>query len=113
MHPDSFGRMWRDRSGTEGVGSSHPREEGRSHSRITQDMGLQYTGTVTQNPNADETSVRDALRRQVEDPGDHDASLIEECLNLTADERLQRLTSWVAFVTSARPIEGLATSGRD
>ena len=72
-----------------------------------------YTGTVTQDPCADETAVRDALRRQIENPEDHDVSLIEECLSLTPDERLQRLTSWVAFVASARPIGGLATGGRD
>jgi len=72
-----------------------------------------YTGTVTQDPCADETAVQDALRRQIEDPEDHDVSLIEECLSLTPDERLQRLTSWVAFVASARPIGGLATGGRD
>jgi hypothetical protein len=71
-----------------------------------------YTDTVTQDPCADET-VQDALRRQIEDPADHDVSLIEECLSLTPDERLQRLTSWVAFVASARPIGGLATGGRD
>ena len=53
------------------------------------------------------------MRRQIEDPLDHDVALIEECLALTPDERLQRLTSWVAFVASARPIEGLATGGRD
>ncbi len=76
-------------------------------------MGLQYTGILAQDPFADETSVQDALRRQIEDPEDHDMSLIEECLSLTPDERLHRLTSWVAFVASARPIEGLATGGRD
>jgi hypothetical protein len=76
-------------------------------------MGLQYTGTVSQEPCADETTVHDALRRQIEDPEDHDVSLIDKCLSLTPDERLQRLTSWVAFVASARSIEGLATGGRD
>ena len=74
---------------------------------------LQYTGTVTPDSAADDTAVQDALRRQTEDPLDHDVALIEECLSLTPDERLQRLTSWVAFVASARPIEGLATGGRD
>jgi hypothetical protein len=72
-----------------------------------------YTGIETQDPRADETAVQDAVRRQIEDPEDHDVSLIEECLSLTPDERLHRLTSWVAFVASARPIEGLATGGRD
>jgi hypothetical protein len=74
---------------------------------------LQYTDTVTPDPFADDTAVQHALRRQIEDPLDHDVALIEECLALTPDERLQRLTSWVAFVTSARPIDGLATGGRD
>ena len=74
---------------------------------------MPYTETVTQDPCADETAVRDALRRQIEDSEDHDVSLIEECLGLTPDERLQRLTSWVAFVASARPIEGLAAGERD
>ena len=74
---------------------------------------MQYTGTVAQDPYVDETAVQDALRGQIEDPVDHDVSLIEECLGLTPDERLQRLTSWVAFVASARPIEGLAPGGRD
>jgi len=68
---------------------------------------------MTQDPYTDETAVQHALRGQIEDPVDHDVSLIEECLGLTPDERLQRLTSWVAFVASARPIEGLATGGRD
>ena len=76
-------------------------------------IGLPYAGTVTQDPGADETAVQDALRGQIEDPLDHDVTLIEKCLGLTPDERLQRLTSWVAFVASARPIEGLATGGRD
>ena len=80
---------------------------------ITRKIGLPYTDTVTQDPCASEIAVRDALRRQIEDPEDHDVSLIEECLGLTPDERLQRLTSWVAFVASARPIEGLATGERD
>ena len=73
---------------------------------------MQYTGPVTQDPYANDTAVQDALRRQIEDPLDHDVTLIDECLALTPDERLQRLTSWVAFVASARPTEGLATAGR-
>ncbi len=73
---------------------------------------LRYTGTVTQDPYADDTAVQDALRRQIEGPLDHDVTLIDECLGLTPDERLQRLMSWVAFVASARPIEGPATGGR-
>jgi len=74
---------------------------------------LQYTGVVSQDRRARESDVQDALRRQIEDPLDHDVALIEEGLGLTPDQRLQRLTSWVAFVASARPIEGLAAGGRD
>ena len=55
-------------------------EGGRSNARVTRNTGLQYTGTVTQEPRADETSVQDALRRQIENPEDHGLSLIEECL---------------------------------
>jgi hypothetical protein len=73
---------------------------------------LRYTGVVTLDPRARESAVQDALRRQTEDPLDHDVALIDECLALTPDQRLQRLTSWVAFVASARPTEGLATGGR-
>ena len=61
---------------------------------------------------ADDTAVREALRRQVEDPADHDLSLIEECLRLTPEQRLERLTSWVALIASARPIEDSASGGR-
>ena len=68
---------------------------------------------VKQPQEGDETAVQGALRRQIEDPEDHNVSLIEECLSLTPDERLQRLTSSLAFVASARPIGGLATGGRD
>src|SRR5262249_36813647 len=39
--------------------------------------------TVAQDTGVDETAVREAIRRQVEDPEDHDVSLIEECLRLT------------------------------
>jgi hypothetical protein len=67
---------------------------------------------VSQDARGREIPIGDALRRQVSDPGDHEAGLIDECLSLTPDERLQRLTSWVAFVASARPIEGPAKGGR-
>jgi hypothetical protein len=58
------------------------------------------------------TAIREAVRRQNENPDDHDLGLIEECLRLTPEQRLQRLTNWVAFVASARPIEGPAQGGR-
>lgn len=46
--------------------------------------------------------IEAALLRQVRDERDHDLSLIDECLHLTADERLQRLTAWVDLISSAR-----------
>jgi hypothetical protein len=49
---------------------------------------------------------------QAHDAEDHDLGLIEECLRLTPEQRLLRLTNWVAFVASARPITGSATGGR-
>lgn len=61
---------------------------------------------------ADHAAVREALRRQAEVPEDHDLGLIEECLRLTPEQRLQRLTNWVAFVASAQPIQGPAQGGR-
>ena len=73
----------------------------------------QYTVTVARDERVDETAVRDALRRQIEDPEDHDASLIEVSLRLTPEQRLQRLTTWVAFVASAHAVEGLTPGGRD
>lgn len=48
--------------------------------------------------------IEAALRKQAQDERDHDLGLIEECLLLTADERLQRLTAWVDLVTSARTV---------
>ena len=64
--------------------------------------GLQYTGIVTQDPCADETAVQDALRRQIEDPEDHDVSLIEECLSRTPDERLSSSPALSAGSASSR-----------
>jgi hypothetical protein len=55
---------------------------------------------------ANETGVHEVLRRQSEDPEDHDLGLIEECLRLTPEQRLQRLTNWVAFVASALSLAG-------
>jgi hypothetical protein len=75
-------------------------------------MAWKYTDVMTPDPQADENAVHEALRCQSEDPEDHDLGLIEECLRLTPEQRLQRLTSWVAFVASARPIEGPAQGGR-
>jgi hypothetical protein len=67
---------------------------------------------MTQESRADDATVREAIRRQVEAPEDHDLGLIEECLHLTPEQRLRRLTSWVALVASARPIQGPAPGGR-
>jgi len=49
-----------------------------------------------------EAAVAAALRRQQHDPLDHDVSLIEECLSLAPEARLQRLVAWVNFVAEAR-----------
>jgi hypothetical protein len=57
-------------------------------------------------------SVSGAVLRQVEVLDDHNLSLIEERLRLTPEERLQRLTNRVAFVASARPVQGSASGGR-
>jgi hypothetical protein len=71
-----------------------PVRVGRANSRIIRAIGLQYTGTVSQDPYVpDETAVQNALRGQLENPVDHDVTLIAECLRLTPEERLQRLTS--------------------
>ena len=67
---------------------------------------------MTGDSRADDVAVSQAGRRQIEVPEDHDLSLIEECLRLTPEQRLQRLTSWVALVASARPIQGPAQGGR-
>lgn len=50
----------------------------------------------------DEAAVAAALRRQRDDPDDHDVSLIEECLSLTPEARLRRLVAWVNLVAEAR-----------
>ena len=68
-------------------------------------------GTVVNN--CSDVAVSDAVSRQGTDPDNHDLGLIEECLRLTPEQRLQRLTTWVAFVASARPVSGAAQGGRD
>ena len=82
-------------------GVKQPQEGGRANPRARH-KGLQYTGIVTQDPCADETAVQDALRRQIEDPEDHDVSLIEECLSLTPDERLSSSPALSAGSASSR-----------
>lgn len=67
---------------------------------------------MTHHPQADTVAVSRALRRQIDAPEDHDLGLIEQCLRLTPEQRLERLTNWVAFVASARPIAGPASGGR-
>ena len=52
----------------------------------------------------EDACVRQALHRQLLDPEDHDLGLIEECLRLTPDQRLQRIAAWVNLVSSARPV---------
>jgi hypothetical protein len=72
----------------------------------------QYTHRVTRDSRADDVAVSEAVRRQSEDPENHDLSLIEECLRLTPEQRLQRLKTWVSFVASARPAQGSPSGGR-
>jgi hypothetical protein len=64
-------------------------------------------------PRDNDVTVAEAIRRQVSDPDNHELGLIEECLRLTPDERLQRLTIWVAFVASARRSERSAAGAGD
>jgi hypothetical protein len=44
----------------------------------------------------------EALRRQHEDPEEHDRSLIAERLTWTPDERLRALQGWLDFVDQTR-----------
>jgi hypothetical protein len=44
----------------------------------------------------------EALRRQHEDPEEHDRSLIAERLTWTPDERLGALQAWLDFIESSR-----------
>jgi len=68
---------------------------------------------MTREARSSDVAVSDAVSRQGTDPDNHDLGLIEECLRLTPEQRLQRLTTWVAFVASARPVSGAAQGGRD
>ena len=52
----------------------------------------------------DENAVKEALAQQARDPDEHDRGLIDECLRLTPEERIQRLTAWVGFLATAKPI---------
>ena len=67
---------------------------------------------MTSESRIDKAAIARAVRRQSETPDDHDLSLIEDCLRLTPEQRLQKLTSWVAFVASARPVRDSASGGR-
>lgn len=58
----------------------------------------------TSGPTTD-ARILEALRRQVEDEEDHDLGLIEECLRLTPDERLERLAAWVDLIATSRLVE--------
>lgn len=50
----------------------------------------------------DEAAVRQALLRQAEDADDHDLSLIDQCLALTPEERLDKLAAWVNLIAEMR-----------
>ena len=49
-----------------------------------------------------EAAIEAALKRQQEDPDDHDISLIGQCLRLSPEERLRRMASWANFIIAAR-----------
>ena len=51
----------------------------------------------------DEAAVREAVRRQHEDPEEHDRSLIAERLAWTPDERLEANAAFVRWYLGIRP----------
>lgn len=51
----------------------------------------------------DEAAVEAAVRRQHEDPLEHDRSLIVECLGRTPDERLEANAAFVRWYLTIRP----------
>jgi hypothetical protein len=51
----------------------------------------------------DEAAVRAVLRRQEEDPDEHDRSLIAERLSWTPDERLEANAAFVRWYLTIRP----------
>ena len=51
----------------------------------------------------DEVAVREALRRQQEDPDDHDRSLIVERLAWTPEQRLRANGAYLRFYLKVRP----------
>jgi hypothetical protein len=51
----------------------------------------------------DEAAVAAALRRQVEDPGDHDRSLITERLSWSPQQRLEANAAFLRFYLKLRP----------
>ena len=62
----------------DGLDEMNSSEELAHAEQLPAESEEQYTGAVTQDPRTDETAVREAIRRQVENPEDHDSSLIEE-----------------------------------
>jgi hypothetical protein len=51
----------------------------------------------------DEAAVAAALRRQAEDPDDHDRSLITERLSWTPEQRLEANAAFLRFYLKIRP----------
>ena len=51
----------------------------------------------------DEAAVQAAVRRQHQDPEDHDRSLIAECLARTPEERLEANAAFVRWYLAIRP----------
>ena len=56
----------------------------------------------------EDARVLQVIHRQSQDSEEHDLGLIEECLRLTPEQRLQRLAAWVNLVSSARPVAPLS-----
>ena len=51
----------------------------------------------------DAAALREALRRQHEDPDEHDRSLISERLAWTPEERLEANAAFLRFYLTVRP----------
>jgi len=58
---------------------------------------------VSRSAPGDEAAVREAVRRQHEDPEDHDRSLIAIRLGWTPEERLEANAAFVRWYLTVRP----------
>ncbi len=59
--------------------------------------------TVREQEAVDEAAVAAALRRQAEDPDDHDRSLITERLSWSPQQRLEANAAFLRFYLRMRP----------